>query len=228
MGKRTDRGQKKANNYLFRYLNQKPKGNDMHNIPIKTISSDNLSVIEAIYQRRAVRNFTNDKTSRELILQLLDAAVQAPTAMHEEPWEFLIIQDPSVLQRISEASKKAFSELPPPPIPSASKMHQHFTSPDFSIFYNAPSLILICAKPVGEFATADCWLAAENLMLAACGHGLATCVIGFAVPTLNTIEWKKELGIPSEFQVVAPIILGLAAEKAAPVARKEAIILGYK
>ena len=200
----------------------------MHNIPIKSVNSDNLSIIEAIYQRRAVRNFTDEKTSRERILQLLDAAVQAPTAMHEEPWEFMVIQDPTLLKRISESAKNALNLSTEKPAFTASAMHQHFTATDFNIFYNAPSLVLVCAKPVGEFASADCWLAAENLMLAACAYGLATCVIGFAVQILNTSAWKKELGISDEIHIIAPIILGVAAESALPVPRKKANILAWK
>jgi hypothetical protein len=43
---------------------------------------------------------------------------------------------------------------------------------------------------------ADCWLAPENLMLAACAKGLGACVIGLAVSALSTPEWKAELKIP--------------------------------
>ncbi|MFZ6849397.1 nitroreductase family protein [Undibacterium sp. RuRC25W] len=200
----------------------------MHNIPVKQGNTENLSVIEAIYQRRAVRSYTDEKLTKERILQLLDAAVQAPTAMHEEPWQFMVIQDLSVLRRISEAAKKAFAEAPVKPILSGSTLHQRFTSTDFSIFYNAPTLIIICAKPVGTYAEADCWLAAENLMLAAGAYGLATCVIGFALPVLNTSEWKKELGLATDSHVVVPIIIGVPSESTAPVARKKAEILGWK
>jgi nitroreductase len=75
---------------------------------------------------------------------------------------------------------------------------------------------------------ADCWLAAENLMLAAYGLGLGTCCIGFAVPVLNTPEVKTELGIPPEASAVAPIIVGVAREKPVPVSRKPPEILCWK
>ena len=70
-------------------------------------------------------------------------------------------------------------------------------------------MIVICAKPMGAFAVADCWLAAENLMLAACAMGLGTCCIGSAVPALNTVDAKAELGIPLDVTAVAPIIVGV-------------------
>ena len=43
---------------------------------------------------------------RKVIQTLLDAAVHAPTAMHEEPWSFAVIQDKNVLDRLSESAKK--------------------------------------------------------------------------------------------------------------------------
>ena len=75
---------------------------------------------------------------------------------------------------------------------------------------------------------ADCWLAAENLMIAACAMGLGTCVIGFAVESLNTAAWKAELKIPVEMTVIAPIILGVPAGETEATSRKLPQILLWK
>lgn len=48
---------------------------------------------------------------------------------------------------------------------------------------------------------ADCWLAAENLMLSACALGLGTCCIGSAIPALNSPEAKSELGISADVEL---------------------------
>jgi nitroreductase len=45
-------------------------------------------------------------------------------------------------------------------------------------------------------------------MLAAHGLGLGSCFIGMAYQYLNTPEAKTELGIPQEYTVAAPLILG--------------------
>ena len=66
----------------------------------------------------------------------------------------------------------------------------------FCVFYDASTLIVICAKPMGPFVSADCWLAAENLMLAASALGLGTCCIGSAIPALNSPEAKPRAGDP--------------------------------
>ena len=80
----------------------------------------------------------------------------------------------------------------------------------------------------GPFVAADCWLAAENLMLAACARGLGTCVIGFAVSALNTPEWKTELKIPVEMNAIAPIIVGVPVGETALVPRKQPEIVIWK
>ena len=86
---------------------------------------------------------------------------------------------------------------------------------------------MIYSKLESPFVVADCWLAAENLLLAACAQGFGTCVIGFAVSTLNTPEWKAELKIPAGMTAVAPVIVGVAAGETPPVTRKLAEILTW-
>jgi nitroreductase len=74
---------------------------------------------------------------------------------------------------------------------------------------------------------ADCWLAAENLMLAAFAMGLGTCCIGLALPMLNLPDIKAELGIPTEVTAVAAIVVGIPRGEAVPVARKDPEILAW-
>jgi len=98
-------------------------------------------------------------------------------------------------------------------------------SPEFNIFYNAGTLIVICGATSAPFAIADCWLAAENLMLAAQALGLGTCVIGSALGALNLPDVRAELGIPSEFAAIAPIIVGVPSGGTPATSRKDARIL---
>lgn len=182
-----------------------------------------MSVMEAIYKRHAIRSHAPKKVDEKTIKLLLDAAVHAPTAMHEEPWAFAIIQDEKTLKRISEIAKKMI-----PGTDEGGHNFERVLQPGFSIFYDAPALIVIYGKPMGGFVAADCWLAAENLMLAACSMDLGTCVIGLSVTALNSIELKEELGIPSGMTAYVPIIVGTPSGKIADVSRKEAEILLWK
>lgn len=198
--------------------------------PQKTAKPENfMSVMDAIYNRHAVRDYLLQKIDQDVIRTLLDAAVHAPTAMHEEPWSFVIIQDQNILNRLSDSAKALVrSEAQGSDSLQAKHMLDFVNKPDFNVFYNAGTLIVICSKFQGTFVVADCWLAAENLMLCAYAKKLGTCVIGFAISALNTPQWKAELEIPAEMTAIAPIIVGIPTGPTGPVSRKQPEILAWK
>lgn len=134
-----------------------------------------------------------------------------------------------MLDRLSGAIKALLAAREDPIHPHGSaQAHDRFTANSFNAFYNAGSLVVVCANAATPFAAADCWLAAENLMLAACAMGLGTCPIGLAVTALNGDAWKRELGIPADMVAIAPIILGVPAGETAAVPRKKPEILAWK
>jgi nitroreductase len=189
----------------------------------------NMSIMDAIYNRSSVRSYSAKVLDQTTIRILLAAAVRAPTAVHLEPWVFAILQDTSALKRLSDRAKPLFlEEVQRAHLDRGGHTLDIFASPDFNMFYNAGTLIIICGKPMGPFVVADCWLAAENLILAACSMGLGTCVIGAAVPALITPHIKAELGIPDELTPIAPIIVGMPSGETPTTARKEPEVVFWK
>jgi len=187
------------------------------------------NVFEAILARRSVRAYAPDGLDRNTVQTLLEAAVRAPTAMHEEPWAFVVVQDHALLQRLSDLAKPIFvEEMRHRNSQGTSHSFDHFTRPDFNIFHGADTLIVICAKPSSPFVAADCWLAAENLMLAATAIGLGSCVIGSAVAALNIHKVKTELGIPDEYSAIAPIVVGVPSGETRAISRKDPKVLLWK
>ena len=192
-----------------------------------------LSALDTIFTRRSVRAYQPRKIDDDTIRSLLDAAVQAPTAVHMEPWAFVVVQDEALLHRYSEAAKKSWlresANYEALHVPHAGRgFAARAADPAFSIFHNAGTLIVICAKPLGPFVEADCWLAAENLMLAACALGLGTCCIGSSLPVLNTAEAKAELDIPADVTPVVAIVVGIPAGPSPDVPRKTPDVLSWK
>ena len=183
-----------------------------------------MNLNSAINGRRAVREFTQQAVDEQTIRALIDAALQAPSAMNRQPCRFIVVRDQALLARLSVASK-AHMLATMPEGAFSEHMHGQLDNPDFHIFYHAPALILIAAMDEGAWMAEDCAMAAENLMLAAYGSGLGSCWIGLAQGYLRTDAGKDMLAFPANWAAVAPIIIGHPAKTPAPVARKEAEIL---
>lgn len=195
----------------------------------RSLHHSGKGVLKNIYARHSVRAYAPTTLDSSTVQTLLDAAVHAPTAMHEEPWAFVVVQDSALLLRLSDLAKPLFvEEVRHRNAHGTSHSFDHFMRPDFNIFHGADTLIIICAKPLGQFVAADCWLAAENLMLAASAMGLGSCVIGSAISTLNIRKVRMELGIPDEYSAVAPIVVGVPSGEIAATSRKEPLILSWK
>ena len=179
-----------------------------------------MDLKEAIYTRRSVRNFTANPVDENTLAELIRAAIQAPSAVNQQPYSFCVVRDKAVLSTISRESKKHMLKSSP-----VGLMSHHFQEvlddPRFDIFYGAPVLIVICTTTNIPWAVEDCALAAENLMLAARGMGLGTCWIGFAQAWLGTPEGKAALKLPTGYKPVAPIIVGHPKSTASAVPRKE-------
>ncbi len=60
-----------------------------------------IGFIDLIYRRRAVRAYQPNAIEERRLHALLEAAVHAPTAMHQEPWQFVVVQDRALLENKS-------------------------------------------------------------------------------------------------------------------------------
>ena len=179
-----------------------------------------MDVLKAIYQRRATRHFTDAEVPRSVVLELIHAAAQAPRALNQQPWAFAIFHGHKCLAEISDRAKAHLLRTSDPPFALDPRIDQ-YASEHFNIFHDANTLIVICAKP-GRFAPVEnCFLAAQNLMLAAHGLGLGTCPVGFARAWFELPEIKGELGIPMSYTPVLPIVVGYPAQPPPPVPKNE-------
>jgi nitroreductase len=179
------------------------------------------TIFETILGRRSVRSFTPRKVEPAILKTLLEAAVWAPTALHKEPWGFVIVQNKDILKNISDIAKPLFIEE----LKKFGTREDVLKHTDGNLFYDAGTLIIICGKTNGYLPIADCWMAAENMILAACAMNLGSCVVASALPAMNLPDMKTTLGIPTGFTAIAPIIIGYPKAEAAPSSRKAPLIL---
>lgn len=179
-----------------------------------------MELKEAIYRRRSVREFTIEPVDQDMLRDLIDAAIQAPSAINQQPWSFCVVRDKTLLARISLEAKAHMLRVSP-----VGLLSHHFLETlndlTFDIFYHAPVLIVISSVADSPWTIENCSLAAENLMLAACAAGLGTCWIGFAQAWLRTPEGKAALGLPTGYIPVAPIIVGHPKSAPPAVPRKQ-------
>jgi len=176
------------------------------------------SIIRNIKQRRSIRRYKANEISKKLIKEIIEAGRYAPSSHNSQPWRFVVITDKKKIRELSGYIKGWFkrrlklgafvgffnkrirSELE-----GAKK--RLFMDQDL-FFYDAPVLVLICAKP-GRFTKADCACAAQNMMLVARELGVGSCWIGFADLVINkNRKLMGSLGVPRDCKIMGHIIFG--------------------
>jgi len=178
-------------------------------------------VLDAIYKRRSIRKYSEKEVSEETVKEIIDAGIMAPSARNAQPWHFTIVQNK---EKIKELSDNALEQR---------KILGKVISGSFkamglgSLFYNAPLLIFISGKSDYPYLKDDINLAVQNMFLAAHSLGLGSCWIGMAKPLNNDSDVKKELGIPTDFEIVAPLIFGYSETENKNVPKREAKILKW-
>lgn len=109
--------------------------------------------IELLQQRRSTRQFKTDKITPEQLDQLTEALLRAPSSRGLNPWHFVMIDDPQLLNRLSKAKTHGAEFLA-----------------------GAPLAVAICADPTrSDVWIEDCAIAAIILQLTAESIGLGSC-----------------------------------------------------
>ena len=63
--------------------------------------------MNSIFHRVSIRKFQDKPVEPEKIETLLRAAMAAPSARNQQPWEFYIVEDPEILEELSETTPYA-------------------------------------------------------------------------------------------------------------------------
>ncbi|MEW6101891.1 MAG: nitroreductase family protein [Candidatus Omnitrophota bacterium] len=146
-----------------------------------------MDILKAIKIRRSVRDFKQKAIPRKAIETLIEAARFAPTARNVQPWEFIIITDASMLEKIGGLAENG-----------------RF------IAKSACCIALYCAET--KYYLEDGSAATQNILLAAAAEGIASCwVAGDKKPYCSQIS--ALLGAPASFKLVSLIALGYPQNK---------------
>jgi len=181
---------------------------------------------ELLAKRRSIRDYLDKKVPLEILQEIIKDACYAPSACNGQPWRFIIIQNKDLIKRISDENKNYYlDEFKKDPHQFFKKFESLFQNPEYNIFYNASTLVMICGKRgLSHFWKEDCTLATAYFMFAATERQLATCFIGWGAHILNQ-QLRKEIGLTEDIEVVAPIIVGYPKTISTTAKRNEPIIL---
>ena len=138
-------------------------------------------------ERRSVRKYTNQNISEEVIDALLTSAMQAPSAANQQPWEFIVIDDKSILTKLSTMS------------------------PTASMLKNADKAIVVIMLDevrVPGMRTQDCGASTQNILLEATNQNLGSCWIGIHSVEERQKFTKEVLNVPENKEVYCLISLG--------------------
>ena len=151
---------------------------------------------DPVLSRRSIRKYTAAPVGDDLVEKLLRAAMAAPSAGNQQPWQFVVIRDRALLERIPQVHPYA-KMLP-----------------------EAPLAILVCGdrrlERWPQFWDQDCAAATQNLLIAAEQLGLGAVWLG-VYPLEERVDGLRDLlGVPHEVTPFALVPVGWPAERKDP------------
>jgi len=151
-----------------------------------------MEKLNYILDRRSIRRFTGEKIGRAQLKDLLTAAMYAPSAVNRQPWHFVVIEDPSLLEKIME-------------------IHPHAR-----MLQSASHAVVVCGDEQLQhddgYWVVDCGAATQNLLLAAHTLGLGACWVGIHPREERKIPFSRLLHLPSHVLPFALVALGYPEE----------------
>nr|ABZ06998.1 putative Nitroreductase family protein [uncultured marine microorganism HF4000_ANIW93N21] len=174
--------------------------------------TESIDLFEAIASQRAIRRFKPDPVPDELITRLLQAAIKAPSGGARQGWSFIVIRDQETKGKIGELyrSGDGFSITPD----MTGQVRRVYGSAQYleDHMEDVPVFILACieANDNGTFSAASIYPAVQNILLAARGMGLGSCL------TTRQMRFEEEikqmLDIPEGVATAALLPIGFPAE----------------
>lgn len=144
--------------------------------------------MQEIFNRRSIRKFEDKPVEKEKIEQLLRAAMQAPSAANQQPWEFIVVEDKEALNKLSQMSP--------------------YSKP---VAGSGVTLVLLANGSNLTIPTAwqqDLGAAAENILLEAAHLDLGAVWLGVAVSDTSMAYIKDLYSLPDTVSPFALIAVG--------------------
>jgi len=182
-----------------------------------------VSVIEIITNRRSLRRYEQRAIPREILEEILQAAIWAPSAHNRQPWRFAVIeQDATKVQLALAMGKRLRRDLEADDVPEA--IIKKDVDRSYDRITSAPVLILLSLSMAdmdtypdekrsnNEYimAVQSAAMAGQNLLLAAHDAGLGACWM--CAPLFCPDVVIDSLTLPDDWQPQGLITMGYPAQ----------------
>lgn len=174
-----------------------------------------MDVIDAIYERRAVKHFDPaHKMNDDEVARLLEAAVQSPTSFNIQHWRFVLVDEPALRQQIRELGNDQAQITDASLLLIMTADVKAWTKDASRYWANAPKEVSdLLVGWMGPFhegreqlqrdeAMRSIGMAMQTIMLAAQGMGYDSCpMIGYDFDAVGTL-----IGLPED-HVIGPMVV---------------------
>lgn len=134
--------------------------------------------------RRSIRAYKDEAVPREIMNTILKCGIYAPNGMNKQPWEIRVVDNPEILNGMTELYLAGMDEDNP---------RNPKKDPNFrNMFRNAPTVVFIAMQP-GMCSQVDCGLLAGNMVNAAWAYGIGSCIQMAPMEFMKSEEAKPYL-----------------------------------
>lgn len=161
-------------------------------------------VLKVIEERYSCRNYNGEALLKEQVEALALAAVQAPSAMNQQPWQITVVTNKAMIDEMNDSLMDYLSKQ------EEKSAYERMMSRGGKVFYNAPFMMVIAQK---EGTALDTGIVVENVALAATSMGLDNVICGMARMLFATdkAEKYKNALIPEGYEFGVAILIGHGA-----------------
>lgn len=194
-----------------------------------------IGLFEAIYTTRALRRLKPDPVPEDVLFQLLDAAIRAPSGQNAQDWRFVLVTEPEIKHKMQQWSQDAwaryqarFADDPGAidRLPRTQRLSLRSVAYLAQYLVDAPAIVVVCGR-AGRHSTpgGSHFPAVQNLLLAARALGLGASIFNF--PLAGGQQLLDELGIPEDNQIYCFVPLGYPLDRHGPVRRKPVVSVAF-
>jgi nitroreductase len=207
--------------------------------PDEALARLDMPLLEAMMTQRAVRRVLPDPVDDAVVLKCIELALRAPTGANGQNWEFIVVKDRRVKEKLAKRYRLAWKIYYGAVIRRVAARDESMAKTARAVqwqvdhFTEIPVLVVACLRlgaregrvpyiPMPHAATSgyfgSIYPSVQNLLLAARAMGLGACLI--TLPLWSVASARRILGLPLSVTPCCIVPLGWPRGRYGPTTRK--------